>query len=77
MTPAEAARKTKEFRCPPKEQMNHMINCKHKANTEGVDADTAEMESCPTSESLQVAIRDFCAKLVILAKIFCKLEIYL
>lgn len=30
MPPAEAAKKTKEFRCPPKEQMFRLLNCKTK-----------------------------------------------
>jgi ryanodine receptor 2 len=65
MPPAEAAKRTKEFRCPPKEQMFRLLKCKIK--DDGSDVlldDEVEYDRCPMSESLQETLRDFCAMVV-------------
>ncbi|TKR86982.1 hypothetical protein L596_011471 [Steinernema carpocapsae] len=65
MPPAEAAKRTKEFRCPPKEQMFRLLQCKMKEEKEGflID-DDVEYDQCPMAENLQEQLRDFCALLV-------------
>jgi hypothetical protein len=64
MPPAEAAKKTKEFRCPPKEQMFRLLNCKVKETGPLMLDDDVEYDQCPMSESLQEQLRDFCSMLV-------------
>ncbi|CAK5073642.1 unnamed protein product [Meloidogyne enterolobii] len=65
MPPAEAAKRTKEFRCPPKEQMYRLLNCKVKEDgaMRYID-DEADEDQCPTSENLQDQLREFCQSLV-------------
>uniref|UniRef100_A0A915B3X3 Ryanodine receptor n=2 Tax=Parascaris TaxID=6254 RepID=A0A915B3X3_PARUN len=66
MPPAEAARRTKEFRCPPKEQMFRLIKCKAVAdNSVGMMLDDdVEYDQCPMDETLQERLREFCSLLV-------------
>lgn len=79
MSPAEAARKTKEFRCPPKEQvrcegntprrestsqMIRLMDCKIPIDPNLTEEQLTELDPCPMSDSLQVALREFTAKLV-------------
>uniref|UniRef100_A0A914BY34 Uncharacterized protein n=1 Tax=Acrobeloides nanus TaxID=290746 RepID=A0A914BY34_9BILA len=65
MPPAEAAKRTKEFRCPPKEQMFRLLKCKIKDDGSDVLLDEeVEYDQCPMSESLQETMRDFCAMVV-------------
>ncbi|KIH62211.1 RIH domain protein [Ancylostoma duodenale] len=64
MPPAEAAKKTKEFRCPPKEQMFRLLKCKVKDEKEDFLEDDVEYDQCPMAENLQDQLRDFCAMLV-------------
>ena len=64
MPPAEAARKTKEFRCPPKEQMFRLLNCKIKETGPMLLDEDVEYDQCPMSETLQDQLRDFCSMLV-------------
>lgn len=64
MPPAEAAKKTKEFRCPPKEQMFRLLNCKIKETGPMMLDDDVEYDQCPMSETLQDQLRDFCSMLV-------------
>ncbi|EPB70936.1 hypothetical protein ANCCEY_09971 [Ancylostoma ceylanicum] len=64
MPPAEAAKKTKEFRCPPKEQMFRLLKCKVKDEKEDFLEDDVEYDQCPMAENLQEQLRDFCAMLV-------------
>ncbi|WKY11480.1 hypothetical protein Q1695_003218 [Nippostrongylus brasiliensis] len=64
MPPAEAAKKTKEFRCPPKEQMFRLLKCKEKDEKEEFLEDEVEYDQCPMAEVLQEQLRDFCAMLV-------------
>lgn len=64
LAPAEAAKKTKEFRCPPKEQMFRLLNCKIKETGPMMLDDDVEYDQCPMSETLQDQLRDFCAMLV-------------
>lgn len=65
MPPAEAARKTKEFRCPPNEQMYRLLSCKKKEDKEGMMLDDdVEYDQCPMADSLQEQLRDFCSLLV-------------
>ncbi|CAD5230370.1 unnamed protein product [Bursaphelenchus xylophilus] len=65
MPPAEAAKRTKEFRCPPKEQMFRLLNCKIKEEktTPLLDEDV-EYDQCPMSDQLQEQLREFCSLLV-------------
>ncbi|KHN75295.1 Ryanodine receptor 44F [Toxocara canis] len=74
MPPAEAARRTKEFRCPPKEQMFRLLKCKVAAdNSVGIIMDDdVEFDQCPMDESLQEQLREFCSLLV--SKIGCAQE---
>ncbi|KAK0411652.1 hypothetical protein QR680_005766 [Steinernema hermaphroditum] len=73
MPPAEAARRTKEFRCPPKEQMFRLLQCKVKEEKSGyLMDDEVEYDQCPMAENLQEQLRDFCALLV--DKIGCNRE---
>lgn len=66
MPPAEAARRTKEFRCPPKEQMFRLLKCKvnDERSTMILDDEEATYDACPMSDSLQEQLRDFCAMVV-------------
>ncbi|CAJ0957143.1 unnamed protein product, partial [Mesorhabditis belari] len=64
MPPAEAARKTKEFRCPPKEQMFRLLKCKVREEKEALLDDEVEYDQCPMSETLQEQLREFCELLV-------------
>ncbi|XGW02944.1 hypothetical protein V3C99_014731 [Haemonchus contortus] len=65
MPPAEAAKKTKEFRCPPKEQMFRLLKCKvEKEEKEVLFEDEVEYDQCPMAENLQEQLRDYCAMLV-------------
>ncbi|KAK6049513.1 hypothetical protein COOONC_12982 [Cooperia oncophora] len=65
MPPAEAAKKTKEFRCPPKEQMFRLLKCKvEKEEKEVLLEDEVEYDQCPMAEHLQEQLRDYCALLV-------------
>ncbi|KHJ88239.1 hypothetical protein OESDEN_11971 [Oesophagostomum dentatum] len=64
MSPAEAAKKTKEFRCPPKEQMFRLLKCKVKEEEATILDDDVEYDQCPMAENLQQQLRDFCALLV-------------
>ncbi|CAJ0581879.1 unnamed protein product, partial [Mesorhabditis spiculigera] len=64
MPPAEAARRTKEFRCPPKEQMFRLLKCKVKEEKEALLDDEVEYDQCPMSENLQDQLREFCELLV-------------
>ncbi|KAJ1347271.1 hypothetical protein KIN20_002292 [Parelaphostrongylus tenuis] len=64
MPPAEAAKKTKEFRCPPKEQMFRLLKCKVKEEKEDFLEDEVEYDQCPMAENLQEQLRDYCALLV-------------
>lgn len=48
---AVAAKKTREFRCPPREQMNAILNFK---NLEGEDSD-----NCPCGEELIAKMNEF------------------
>ncbi|KAK6754198.1 hypothetical protein RB195_013289 [Necator americanus] len=64
MPPAEAAKKTKEFRCPPKEQMFRLLKCRVKEEKEDILEDDVEYDQCPMAENLQEQLRDFCAMLV-------------
>ncbi|CAI4225083.1 unnamed protein product [Auanema sp. JU1783] len=64
MPPAEAAKKTKEFRCPPKEQMFRLLQCKVKEEKEDPLDDEVEYDQCPMADSLQQQLRDFCDMLV-------------
>ncbi|CAB3399073.1 unnamed protein product [Caenorhabditis bovis] len=65
MPPAEAAKKTKEFRCPPKEQMFRLLMCKVKEERDPTyNDDDADVDQCPMAESLQQQLRDFCEILV-------------
>ncbi|KAL3078921.1 hypothetical protein niasHS_014703 [Heterodera schachtii] len=65
MPPAEAAKRTKEFRCPPKEQMHRLLHCKLKEDHSRLllDDETDE-DQCPTSEHLQEQLREYCANFV-------------
>uniref|UniRef100_A0AC34GFB5 Uncharacterized protein n=1 Tax=Panagrolaimus sp. ES5 TaxID=591445 RepID=A0AC34GFB5_9BILA len=73
MPPAEAAKRTKEFRCPPKEQMFRLLNCKTKEDrTNMLMDDDVEYDQCPMSESLQDQLRDYCA--IIVEKVGCQIE---
>ncbi|CAG9530378.1 unnamed protein product [Cercopithifilaria johnstoni] len=66
MTPAEAARRTKEFRCPPREQMFRLVKCKAVPDDSvGImlDDDT-EYDHCPMDETLQQQLKEFCSLLV-------------
>uniref|UniRef100_A0A9J2Q184 Uncharacterized protein n=1 Tax=Ascaris lumbricoides TaxID=6252 RepID=A0A9J2Q184_ASCLU len=74
MPPAEAARRTKEFRCPPKEQMFRLLKCKAVAdNSVGIMLDDdVECDQCPMDETLQERLREFCSLLV--SKIRCTQE---
>uniref|UniRef100_A0A1I7Z2U2 B30.2/SPRY domain-containing protein n=1 Tax=Steinernema glaseri TaxID=37863 RepID=A0A1I7Z2U2_9BILA len=73
MPPAEAARRTKEFRCPPKEQMFRLLQCKVKEEKSGyLMDDDVEYDQCPMAENLQEQLRDFCALLV--EKLGCNAE---
>uniref|UniRef100_A0A914H250 Ryanodine receptor n=1 Tax=Globodera rostochiensis TaxID=31243 RepID=A0A914H250_GLORO len=65
MPPAEAAKRTKEFRCPPKEQMYRLLHCKLKEDHSRLllDDETDE-DQCPTSEHLQEHLREYCANFV-------------
>ncbi|VDP02284.1 unnamed protein product [Soboliphyme baturini] len=62
MPPAEAAKKTKEFRCPPKEQMLRLLDFKS-AEYKVLDED-GEVEVCPMSDSLQTLLFNFHASLL-------------
>lgn len=53
---AVAAKKTREFRCPPREQMNAILSFK---NTEEEDP-----ENCPCGEDLIVKMNDFHSNLM-------------
>ncbi|VDK34770.1 unnamed protein product, partial [Anisakis simplex] len=55
MPPAEAARRTKEFRCPPKEQMFRLLKCRVAPDTSvGIMLDDeVEYDQCPMDETLQ------------------------
>lgn len=64
MPPAEAAKKTKEFRCPPKEQMYRLLQCKQKEEKEDLLEDEVENDQCPMADHLQQNLRDFCELLV-------------
>uniref|UniRef100_A0A0N4ZPH7 Ryanodine receptor 44F n=1 Tax=Parastrongyloides trichosuri TaxID=131310 RepID=A0A0N4ZPH7_PARTI len=65
MPPAEAARRTKEFRCPPNEQMYRLLGCKKKEDKEGMLLDDdVEYDQCPMADTLQDQLRDFCNLLV-------------
>ncbi|EGT37287.1 hypothetical protein CAEBREN_31615 [Caenorhabditis brenneri] len=65
MPPAEAAKKTKEFRCPPKEQMFRLLMCKMKEEKDPeLMEEDADVDQCPMAESLQQQLRDFCELLV-------------
>ncbi|VDO40895.1 unnamed protein product [Haemonchus placei] len=58
MPPAEAAKKTKEFRCPPKEQMFRLLKCKvEKEEKEVLFEDEVEYDQCPMAENLQEQLR--------------------
>lgn len=57
MPPAEAAKKTKEFRCPPKEQMLRLLNFK-KAEDQPLDEE-GEVEECPMDKPLQEQLLTF------------------
>uniref|UniRef100_A0A914Z1U8 RIH domain-containing protein n=1 Tax=Panagrolaimus superbus TaxID=310955 RepID=A0A914Z1U8_9BILA len=73
MPPAEAAKRTKEFRCPPKEQMFRLLNCKTKEDrTNMLMDDDVEYDQCPMSESLQDQLRDYCG--IIVEKLGCQSE---
>ncbi|KAL4003146.1 RIH domain family protein [Acanthocheilonema viteae] len=72
MTPAEAARRTKEFRCPPREQMFRLVKCKAVPDDSiGImlDDDT-EYDQCPMDEALQQQLKEFCSLLI--SKVGCK-----
>ncbi|VDM79448.1 unnamed protein product [Strongylus vulgaris] len=58
MPPAEAAKKTKEFRCPPKEQMFRLLKCKVKEEETDLLDDDVEYDQCPMAENLQEQLRD-------------------
>uniref|UniRef100_A0A8R1HP75 Ryanodine receptor n=2 Tax=Caenorhabditis japonica TaxID=281687 RepID=A0A8R1HP75_CAEJA len=65
MPPAEAAKKTKEFRCPPKEQMFRLLMCKVKEEKDpDFMEEDADVDQCPMAETLQQQLRDFCNLLV-------------
>ncbi|KAE9549703.1 hypothetical protein FO519_007091 [Halicephalobus sp. NKZ332] len=65
MPPAEAAKRTKEFRCPPKEQMFRLLNCKNKEeHSNDLLDEEVEYDQCPMSDNLQDQLRDFCSILV-------------
>ncbi|KAM3723537.1 Ryanodine receptor [Dirofilaria immitis] len=66
MSPAEAARRTKEFRCPPREQMFRLMKCKAIVddNAGMMLDDEAEYDQCPMDETLQQQLREFCSLLV-------------
>ncbi|KAI6237110.1 hypothetical protein M3Y95_00230500 [Aphelenchoides besseyi] len=64
MPPAEAAKKTKEFRCPPKEQMYRLLKCKNSETGPVLLDEEVEYDQCPMSESLQEQLREFCSILV-------------
>ena len=65
MPPAEAAKRTKEFRCPPKEQMFRLLNCKTKEDNSNMLLDEeVEYDQCPMADVLQEQLRDFCGALV-------------
>ncbi|CAD6199567.1 unnamed protein product [Caenorhabditis auriculariae] len=65
MPPAEAAKKTKEFRCPPKEQMFRLLMCKVKDERDpSFLEEDADIDQCPMNDSLQQQLRDFCDLLV-------------
>ncbi|GMS80971.1 hypothetical protein PENTCL1PPCAC_3146, partial [Pristionchus entomophagus] len=70
MPPAEAARRTKEFRCPPREQMFRLLQCKKKEEKETLLDDDVEYDACPMHETLQENLRDFCKLLT--QRIGCK-----
>ncbi|EJW75004.1 hypothetical protein WUBG_14088, partial [Wuchereria bancrofti] len=59
MTPAEAARRTKEFRCPPREQMFRLMKCKAVPDDSiGIMLDDeTEYDQCPMNETLQQQLR--------------------
>ena len=64
MPPAEAAKKTKEFRCPPKEQMFRLLNCKTRELGRLMLDEDVEFDQCPLSETLQEQLREYCTILV-------------
>uniref|UniRef100_A0A914X500 RIH domain-containing protein n=1 Tax=Plectus sambesii TaxID=2011161 RepID=A0A914X500_9BILA len=73
MPPAEAAKRTKEFRCPPKEQMFRLLKCKARDDKDTMLLDDdVEYEQCPMADSLQEQLRDFCA--LVVSKVGCKEE---
>ncbi|GMR59737.1 hypothetical protein PMAYCL1PPCAC_29932, partial [Pristionchus mayeri] len=72
MPPAEAARRTKEFRCPPREQMFRLLQCKKKEENSTMLDDDVEYDACPMHETLQENLRDFCKLLT--QRIGCKDE---
>ncbi|XP_076069948.1 ryanodine receptor isoform X2 [Oratosquilla oratoria] len=56
-----AAKKTKEFRCPPREQMNAILGFKNLTEE--------EMENCPCNEELRDKLAKFHGNLMVRAKI--------
>ncbi|EJD76290.1 ryanodine Receptor TM 4-6 family protein [Loa loa] len=66
MSPAEAAKRTKEFRCPPREQMFRLMKCKAVPddNVGIMLDDETEYDQCPMDEALQQQLREFCSLLV-------------
>lgn len=50
---AIAAKKTREFRCPPREQMNSILNCKN------WDWEEMDPDNCPCGEDLIRTINGF------------------
>uniref|UniRef100_A0A0N5AR96 Ryanodine receptor n=1 Tax=Syphacia muris TaxID=451379 RepID=A0A0N5AR96_9BILA len=65
MPPAEAARRTKEFRCPPREQMFRLLKCRAvDVNDSILIDDDVEYDQCPMAEELQENLREFCQLLV-------------
>ncbi|KRY59582.1 Ryanodine receptor 44F [Trichinella britovi] len=62
MPSAEAARKTKEFRCPPKEQMLKLLD--FKADRDEQTDEEGELEVSAMSEFLQRVLREFHCNMV-------------
>ncbi|VDN45321.1 unnamed protein product, partial [Gongylonema pulchrum] len=59
MSPAEAAKRTKEFRCPPREQMFRLLKCKvvQDSSVGLILDDDVEYDNCPMDDTLQEQLR--------------------
>ncbi|KAG9509881.1 Ryanodine receptor, partial [Fragariocoptes setiger] len=65
------ARKTREFRCSPREQMRYILNFKNAADT----GDDSESLECPSSEALRTMLRNLHASMMEQIKIILEADI--